>query len=133
MFTVLSEKNCMLDISQRNKLNILLSWTADSQNFVDAAYKMWVTKVRHVASRYAPNKNGRMIGSRPGPRSCPSAYDLAGHDNRRNAYNIHCQAKTYGQIIAVRRRTLASIRRICRHLHTKSRLILNISQSKAGL
>ena len=67
MFTALSEKNCsLLDISHRKKLNILLSWTADSQNFVDAAYEMWVTKVRHVASRYAPNRNGGMIGSRPG-------------------------------------------------------------------
>ena len=67
MFIALSEKNCsLLDISQRKKLNIFLSWTADSQNFVDAAYMMWVTKVRHVASRYAPNRNGRMIGSKPG-------------------------------------------------------------------
>ena len=66
MFTALSEKNCsLLDISQRKELNILLSWTADSQNFVDAAYEMWVTQVRHVASRYAPNRNGRTIGQGP--------------------------------------------------------------------
>ena len=70
MFIALSEKNCsLLDISQRKKLNIFLSWTADSQNFVDAAYMMWVT---NVASRYAPNRNGRMIGSRPGVVSQPT-------------------------------------------------------------